>query len=153
MKHLENFAVGDRFHTGSAEVSEAELVAFAQRFDAQPMHLETQAAADLPLQGLSASGWHTVSLVNGLMVKANLMDGGPFLGLGVDELRWPQPVRPGDEIQAEVEVVSIRPSRSKPTHGIVRIHVTARNQHGEIVLSMYPNLWVPRGCDGSVGRP
>ena len=87
------------------------------------------------------------------MVNANLMDGGPFLGLGVDELRWPQPVRPGDTIQAELEVVSITPSRSKPTHGVVRVHVTARNQRGEIVLSMYPNLWVARGCDGDVERP
>ena len=130
MKHLEDFAAGDRFTTGSAEVSEADLVAFAHRFDAQPMHLDAQAAADLPLRGLSASGWHTVSLVNGLLVKANLMGGGPFLGLGVDELRWPQPVRPGDRIQVEVEVVSITPSRSKPTHGVVRIHVTARNQRG-----------------------
>jgi acyl dehydratase len=153
MKHLEDFAAGDRFTTGSAKVSEADLVAFAQRFDAQPMHLDARAAADLPLRGLSASGWHTVSLVNGLLVKANLMGGGPFLGLGVDELRWPQPVRPGDRIQVEAEVVSITPSRSKPTHGVVRIHVTARNQRGEIVLSMYPNLWVPRGCDGGVERP
>jgi len=153
MKHLEDFAAGDRFTTGSAEVSEADLVAFAHRFDAQPMHLDAQAAADLPLRGLSASGWHTVSLVNGLLVKANLMGGGPFLGLGVDELRWPQPVRPGDRIQVEVEVVSITPSRSKPTHGVVRIHVTARNQRGEIVLSMYPNLWVPRRCDGGAERP
>ena len=153
MKHLEDFAVGDRFNIGSAAVSEADLVAFAQRFDAQPMHLDAQAAAGLPLRGLSASGWHTVSLVNGLMVEANLMDGGPFLGLGVDELRWPQPVRPGDTIQVEMEVVAIRPSQSKPTHGVVRIHVTARNQRGEIVLSMFPNLWVPRGCDGSADRP
>ena len=153
MKHLEDFAVGDRFAIGRAEVSEVDVIAFAKRFDAQPMHLDPRAAAGLPLRGLSASGWHTVALVNGLMVKANLMDGGPFLGLGVDELRWPQPVRPGDTIQAEMEVVSITPSRSKPTHGVVRIHVTARNQRGEIVLSMYPNLWVPRGCDGSAERP
>lgn len=153
MKHLEDFAVGDRFSTGSADVSETDVVAFAERFDAQPMHLDAKAALDGPLRGLSASGWQTVSLVNGLLVKANLMDGGPFLGLGVDELRWPQPVRPGDRIQVEVEVISITPSRSKPTHGVVRIHVTARNQRGETVLSMYPNLWVPRGCDGSAERP
>ncbi len=153
MKHLEDFAVGDRFAIGHAEVSEVDVIAFAKRFDAQPMHLDAQAAASLPLGGLSASGWHTVALVNGLMVNANLMDGGPFLGLGVDDLRWQHPVRPGDTIQAEMEVVSITPSRSKPTHGVVRIHVTARNQRGEMVLSMYPNLWVPRGCDGNADRP
>jgi acyl dehydratase len=153
MKYLEDFAVGDRFTTTSAEISEADLIGFAKRFDAQPMHLDAEAAARGPLRGLSASGWQTVSLVNGLLVGANLMDGGPFLGLGVDELRWPQPVRARDRIQAEVEVVSIKPSRSRPTHGVVRMHVTARNQRGEVVLSMYPNLWVPRRSDTNAERP
>jgi acyl dehydratase len=152
MRHLEDLAVGERFTTRSATVSEADLVAFAKQFDAQPMHLDAQAALGGPLGGLSTSGWHTVSLVNGLVVEANPMDGGPWLGLGVDELRWPAPVRPGDTIRAEVEVVSITPSRSKPTHGVVRIHITARNQRGEVVLSMFPNLWVARGCEAGRER-
>jgi acyl dehydratase len=146
MRHLEDYVVGDRFTTRHAHISEAELVAFAKRFDAQPMHLDAEAALGGPLNGLSASGWHTVSMVNGLVVEADPMDGGAWLGLGVDELRWPTPVRPGDTIQAEVEVISVTPSRSKPTHGVVRFHITARNQRGDVVLSMYPNLWVARGC-------
>src|SRR5690348_2906499 len=123
MKYLEDFAVGERFTTRPAEVSEADIVALAKRFDAQPMHLDAQAALGGPLGGLSASGWHTVSIVNGLVVEANPTEGGPWLGLGVDELKWPAPVRPGDAIQAEVEVVSVTPSRSKPTHGVVRLHI------------------------------
>ncbi|HLK50847.1 MAG TPA: MaoC family dehydratase [Bryobacteraceae bacterium] len=144
MRHWEDFTVGLRFTTRAAEVSERDIVEFARRFDAQPMHLDAQAALSGPLKGLSASGWQTASLVNGLMVEADLTQGGPWLGLGVDELQWPAPVRPGDTIQAEIEVVSTRPSRSQPAHGIVRMHTTARNQRGDVVLSMYPNVWVPR---------
>ena len=147
MRYLEDFAVGDRIPTPSAHMSEADTVAFAERFDPQPMHTDPDAAAIGPLKGLSASGWHTTAVVMSLIVAAKPLDGEPILGMGVDELRWPTPVRPGDTISAELEVVSITPSRSRPTHGVVRIHVTARNQKGEVVLSMYPNLWVPRrGC-------
>lgn len=144
MRYLEDLAVGERHTTRSAAVSEAEILEFAKRFDPQPMHVDARAARDGPLRGLSASGWHTTAIVMGLMVDANPMEGTPWLGLGVDELRWPAPVRPGDTIRAEIEVVSITPSRSKPSHGVVRIHITARNQRGDVVLSMFPNLWVAR---------
>ena len=152
MRYLEDLAVGDRFTTRSAVATEADIVAFAQRFDPQPMHTDPKAALDGPLGGLVASGWHTVAIVMGLIMRENPMEGGPWLGLGVDELRWPGPVRAGDTLRAEVEVVSITPSRSKPTHGIVRLHITARNQRGEVVLSLFPNLWVARrGETGATG--
>jgi acyl dehydratase len=147
MRYLEDLAVGERFVTRLAEVAEADLLSFARRFDPQPMHIDEQAARAGPLAGLSASGWHTTAIVMGLLVDSDVMDGGPWLGLGVDELRWPAPVRPGDSIHAEIEVVSITPSRSKPTHGIVRVHVAALNQRGDVVLSMFPNLWVARRPD------
>ncbi len=144
MRYLEDLSVGQRFTTPSAQVSDADIVTFATRFDPQFMHLDAEAAARGPLGGLSASGWQTTALVMRLTIDARPLDGGPVLGLGVDELRWPNPVRAGDTITAELEVISITPSRSKPTHGIVRIHTTAKNQKGDVVLSMFPNLWVPR---------
>ncbi len=144
MRYLEDLNVGDRFTTPSAEISQAETLQFATRFDPQPMHIDADAATHGPLGGLSASGWFTTALVMRLTIDAQPFGGGPVLGLGVDELRWPNPVRPGDTITAELEVVAVTPSRSKPTHGVVRIHTTAKNQRGEVVLSMYPNLWVPR---------
>ena len=149
MRYLEDLHVGDRFTTPSAQISEADIFDFARRFDPQFMHLDADAASRGPLGGLSASGWHTTALVMKLTIDAKPLDGGPVLGLGVDELRWPNPLRPGDVLTAELEVVSITPSRSKPTHGVVRIHTTAKNQRGEVVLSMYPNLWVPRRQSGS----
>jgi acyl dehydratase len=79
-----------------------------------------------------------------LIVDADPLGGTPWLGLGVDEIRWPNPVRPGDSISSELEVVAITPSRSKPTHGVVRIRITAWNQNREMVLTMIPNLWISR---------
>ena len=144
MRHLEDFTPGDRIPLPSAGVTEADIVAFARQFDPQPMHIDPAAAASGRFGGIIASGWHTISLVMRLIVESRLFDGAPVLGLGVDEMRWPTPVRPGDRITGDMEVVSVTPSASKPTHGILRIHVTARNQKGETVLSMFPNLWVPR---------
>ena len=144
MRFLEDFAVGDRIATPSATIDESDLIGFARQFDPQTMHLDRDAANDGPLRGLAASGWHTAAVVMRLMVDAELLGGAPVLGMGVDELRWPNPVRPGDTITAELEVVAITPSRSKPTHGVVRMHVTAKNQRGQVVLSMFPNMWVPR---------
>jgi acyl dehydratase len=144
MRYLEDLAVGERFLTKTVMVTEADILSFAQQFDPQPMHVDAERALDGPLRGLAASGWHTISMTMRLIVDADPLDGAPWLGLGVDEIRWPNPVRPGDSIGGEVEVVSITPSRSKPTHGVVRINTMVRNQKGELVLTMFPNLWVRR---------
>jgi acyl dehydratase len=143
-RYLEDLAVGDVHPTGSVEVTEAEAVAFASRYDPQPMHTRPDAAKAGVFGGLIASGWHTAAMVMRLIVDARPLGETPVLGLGVDELRWPKPVRPGDIIQAETEVVSITPSQSKPDYGVVRLKVTARNQLGETVFTMIPKLWVPR---------
>ena len=144
MRHFEDFSPGQTFRTASVTLTLEAVLDFAGQYDPQPMHLDTDPAASGPLGPLSASGWHTACAVMRLMVDADVMDGAPMLGLGVDGLRWPNPVRPNDTIAAELEVVSTRPSASKPTHGVVGMKVTARNQNGEIVLTMQPNLWVPR---------
>jgi acyl dehydratase len=144
MRYLEQLAVGERIVSPLVEITRDDILDFARRFDPQTMHLDPEAAAHGPLHGISASGWHTAAIVMRLIVDAKPFGGGAVLGLGVDELRWPNPVRPGDTITAEIEVVAITPSRSKPTHGVVRVHITARNQKGDVVLSMFPNLWVPR---------
>ncbi len=144
MRYLEDLAVGERIVSAPFEFTESDIRDFAVRYDPQFMHLDGEAAARGPLKGLTASGWQTTAAVMKLIVEAKPFGGAPVLGLGVDELRWPNPIRPGDTITAEIEIVGITPSRSKPTHGVVRVHITARNQSGDVVLSMFPNLWVPR---------
>jgi len=144
LRYLEDLTVGEINKTGSIELTEAESVAFAARYDPQPMHTDPEAALRGSFGGLIASGWHTAAMVMRLIVDSQPLGGGPVLGLGVDELRWPTPVRPGDIIQAETEVLSIRPSQSRPEYGVVRLRVTALNQLGEVVYAMIPKLWVPR---------
>jgi len=120
------------------------MLAFARSFDPQPMHVDLEAAARGPFKGLIASGWHTAALVMRLVAEARPFGEAQVLGLGVEELQWPMPVRPGDTIRCEMEIVAKRESRSKPGYGIVTCKVTTRNQHGQVVMLHSPACWVPR---------
>ena len=148
-RYLEDLQVGDKIQTGSVTVTEEDILEFARRFDPQPMHADPEAARRGPFGGLIASGWHTGALVMRLVVDANPLGGLPLLGLGADGIEWPRPVRPGDTIQVEMEVLAIRPSQSQANHGIVKIRSTARNQRGEVVYVVTPNCWVPRRPAGA----
>jgi acyl dehydratase len=143
-RYLEDFAVGEVHQTGSVEVTAADTMAFAARYDPQPMHTDPKIAGQGEFDGLIASGWHTSAMVMRLIVDSRPLGDAPVLGLGVEELRWPRPVRPGDILQAESEVLSVTPSQSRPQYGVVRLKVTARNQRGEIVYTMIPKLRVLR---------
>jgi acyl dehydratase len=142
-RFLDDLTVGEINTTREIVVSEADIVEFAQCYDPQPMHTGIETASCGGFGRLTASGWHTAALVMRLLVDSHLLGSTPLLGLGVDDLRWPKPVRPGDTIKAETEVLSITRSRSKPDYGVVRLKVTARNQHQEVVYVMTPSLWVP----------
>jgi len=138
-RYLEDLKVGEKTRTASVTMTEAEMLHFSRQFDPQPMHTDPNVEG-----GLIASGWHTAAVVMRLVADARPLGNLPLLGMGVDHLEWPQPVRPGDTIQVETEVLAIRPSKSKPTHGIVKLRSTARNQKGEVVYVVTPNVWVPR---------
>lgn len=142
-RYLEDLAVGELNTTGEIAVREADIIEFARRYDPQDMHTGAQSAICAALGGLIASGWHTAALVMRLLVDSHPLGSTLLFGLGIDDLRWPKPVRPGDIIKAETEVISIVRSRSKPDHGVVRLRVRAYNQHQEIVFVMTPSLWVP----------
>ncbi len=120
------------------------MIEFARQFDPQPFHLDRAAAEESVFAGLSASGWHSAAIAMGLMMTGPMQFVGGAVGLGVDELRWPMAVRPGDTLQLETEIVDVRPSHSKPRHGIIRIHNVMRNQDGEVVLSYTANAMVQR---------
>ena len=117
---------------------------FAREFDPQPFHLDRAAAKKSVFGGLVASGWHTAAITMRLLVTSDLNLAGGAIGLGVDELRFPRPVRPGDILRLELEIVDVRESQSKPDRGTARIRYATRNQKNEIVFTQTATVLVPR---------
>jgi len=145
-RYFEDLKAGDRFKSGTYKVTEEQIVSFAREFDPQPFHLDPAVARQPMFKGLIASGWHTAAITMRLFVQTlNFAEGA--IGLGVDELRWPNAVRPGDVLQVETEIVDLRESRSKPSQGIVRIRNVTANQRGEVVQTMFASALVLRRSD------
>ena len=143
-RYLEDFAVGQTFGSGRLRVEKERIKSFAAEFDPQPFHLDEAAARDSIFRGLAASGWHTAALTMRLLVESELKPAGGIVGAGFDEFRWPTPVRPGDELRVESEVLEVRPSKSRPDIGVVKIRTTTYNQKNEAVQVNVGNLMVPR---------
>jgi NADH:ubiquinone reductase (H+-translocating) len=141
---FEDLAVGQTFHSGAITVELEEVRTFAARFDPQPFHLDETAGANSFFGELVASGWHTAALTMRLIVTSDLKISGGSIGMGVDQIRWPRPVRPGDVLRVESEVIEMRPSRSNPERGIVKMRSKTLNQNGETVMEQTANLIVPR---------
>src|SRR6266851_6621586 len=145
-RYFEDLKAGDRFKSGTYKVTEEQIVSFAREFDPQPFHLDPAVARQTMFGSLIASGWHTAAITMRLFVQTlNFAEGA--IGLGVDELRWPNAVRPSDVLQVETEIVDLRVSRSKPTHGVVRLRNVTTNQRGEIVQTMMASALVLRRSD------
>jgi acyl dehydratase len=151
-RFLEDFAVGQVFHTGRMHVEKDDIFAFARQFDPQPYHLDEDAARQSPFQGLAASGWHTAAMTMRLLVDGEFRPAGGILGVGFDELSWPRAVRPGDELHAESEVLEVRPSKSRPDRGMIRVRTTTFNQNNEPVQVFTGNLLVQRRSAEAVNR-
>ena len=146
MRYLDDYQVGQTERLGRYEVTRDEVLDFARRYDPQPFHLDDAAAAANPLFGrLAASGWHTAAIAMAIRVASfGPGDSGVLGGAGVDELRWIKPVYPGDVLRSEVEVLEVKPSRSKPDRGLVRSRTTVFNQHDAPVLSFIANEVIKR---------
>src|SRR6201997_5124369 len=132
-RYLEDFAVGQVFKSGRKRVGKDEIFAFAREYDPQPYHLDEEAAKKSPFKGLAASGWHTAAITMRLLVDGEFKPAGGILGLGFDQLSWPRPVRPGDELRVTSEVLQLRPSKSRPDRGLIRVQNTTINQNDEPV--------------------
>jgi acyl dehydratase len=143
-QYLEDFVVGQSFGSGRLRIDADQIKRFAGEFDPQPFHLDDEAARDSIFQGLAASGWHTAALTMRLLVDSELKPAGGLIGAGFDEFRWPRPVRPGDELRVESEVLEVRPSKSRPRQGLVKVRMTTLNQNDEPVQIMIANIVVPR---------
>lgn len=139
-QYLEDFAVGQRFTSCRHTVDDAQIKSFAAAFDPQPFHVDEAAAAKSIFRGLAASGWHTAAISMRLIVDGNFRPAGGIIGLGLEGMQWPKPVRSGDELHVETEVLEIRPSASKLNQGLLKVRNTTFNQKGEAVLTQTVNL-------------
>jgi len=142
--HFEDLTPGRKFASGTRTLDAEGIKSFARDFDPQPFHLDETAAASTFFEGLVASGWYTAAVSMRLLVDGEFRPVGGIIGAGIDEFRWPAPVRPGDTLHVESEVLEARASKSRPAIGIVRVRHTTRNQRGEAVQDFVANHVVQR---------
>lgn len=143
-RYLDDFVVGQVYRTtGRKRVAAEEIKRFAREYDPQPFHLDEAAARGSFFGELVASGWHTAALTMRLLVDSEPKTVKGLVGAGFDELRWPRPVRPGDELRVEMKVLDVRPSKSRPDIGLVKCRMTTLNQNGEAVQVGTCSLVVP----------
>ncbi|MGB6452677.1 MAG: MaoC family dehydratase [Steroidobacteraceae bacterium] len=142
--YFEDLHAGQRF-TGDATctVDEAQIKAFAAEFDPQPFHLDAEAGRSTVFGGLVASGWHTAALTMRLLLEGGPALAGGSVGLGA-ELDWVKPVKPGDTLKVQGEVLTTTPSRTRPDRGRVTMRTETCNQHGDVVQVCISKILVPR---------
>jgi acyl dehydratase len=133
--YFEDFPVGQIREYGDFEVNALRIKAFAEQFDPQPFHLDEQAAQATMAGGLIASGWHTAVMLHRMNYEGFLKRMASQGGLGVEEIKWTKPVRPGDRLSAKCTVAAARPSKSRPELGIVDFAFEVFNQKGETVMT------------------
>ena len=148
-RFFEDFAVGQVHKpSGQVRVEKDEIIAFASKFDPQPFHLDEEAARQSIFGRLVASGWHTAALTMRLIATSEHKAAAGTVGLGFDGLRWPVPVHPGDELRIENEVLDVRPSKSRPDRGLIKMRTRTFNQDGQVVQELIANAMVPRRPTG-----
>ena len=141
---FEDFEAGQRFVSQGVTLTEASIIDFAIRYDPQRFHIDREAAAQTPFGGLVASGFQTLGLSFRMFFELGVIRESGIGAPGIEDLKWLAPVRPGDTVHTEVEVVELRPSRSKTDRGTVRMRYATVNQHGETVMTMIVPQFVLR---------
>jgi acyl dehydratase len=143
-RYWEDFTVGQKFPSHTVSVTADEIKKFASQFDPQPFHTDETAAVGSFFGGLVASGWHTAAMTMRLLVQSELRVVGGLIGMGLEEVRWPRPVHPGDTLHLVLEVLEVRLLKSRPQNGLVRVQVQTFNQYDQLVQTLIVNLFVPR---------
>ena len=141
---FEDFPIDTRLQSVPTKVTEESIIEFARQFDPQPFHVDPATAKRTLFGGLTASGWHTAAISMRLFIQTMNVPGG-IIGMGVDELQWPNPVRPDDQLRLDIEIIDARLSKSRPGFGIIRVHNITRNQRDEIVQSFKASAMLPTG--------
>lgn len=136
MRYFEDFSVGETIELGHISVTEDEIIAFATQFDPQPFHVNKEQASHSFFGELVASGWHTTSLYMRLLVDGLLNQSASLASPGVEQVRWPRPVRPGDTLYGRFTVTDSKTSKSRPNLGILRSNCELFNQRGELVMTL-----------------
>jgi acyl dehydratase len=134
-RYFDDFEVGERFLTRGVTLTESAIIDFAMLYDPQPFHLDVEAARQSNYGGLIASGFQTLALGFRMVIETGIFRACSMGSPGFDELRWLKPVRPGDTLQTELEVVDKKPSTSKPDRGLLRLRYAIKNQKQEEVLT------------------
>ncbi|NKB57265.1 MAG: acyl dehydratase [Alphaproteobacteria bacterium] len=134
-RYLEDFTSGEILRTRGMTMDESEIMDFARKYDPQPIHIDRETAANGPFEGLIASGWQTACVLFRLWIDLGLMEKSSLGGPGIQDLRWLLPVRPGDTLRGEIEILEARPSKSKPDRGILRYRTIGYNQRDEAVIT------------------
>jgi acyl dehydratase len=156
MLFFEDLSLGDTFKTAEHTVTTEEIIAFGRQFDPQPFHTDPTAAQATLFGRLVASGWHTAALSMGLMVRGEMNLDGGVIGLGVDDLRWPRPVLPGDRLRVMMKIAELNPEPLRPGRGKIKLHCRTLNQDGKTVQEMTANLLIgrrPSSAKAMEGRP
>jgi acyl dehydratase len=144
-RFFEDFAVGQVSKpSGRVKVKKEDVIAFAQKYDPQPFHLDEEAARNSLFGRLVASGWHTAAMTMSMVARSEYRPTRGTIGLGFDGLRWPVPVYPGDELRIESEILEMRPSNSRPDRGLMKIRTRTLNQNNQVVQELIANAMVPR---------
>lgn len=138
-RFLDDFKVGEIFLTEGITITESEIIRFAMQYDPQSFHMDVTAASKSPYKGLIASGFQALSICFRMFIQEGVISACSIGSPGIDEVRWLAPVRPGDTLRTETEVLEIKPSSSKPGRGILRMRYAGINQRGEKVISFILN--------------
>ncbi len=144
-RYFEDFAVGEVFKpSGRVRVEKDEIIAFAKKIDPQFFHLDEEAARKSIFGRLVASGWHTAAMTMSLVARSEYRSAGGTIGMGFEDVRWPAPVYPGDELRIETEVLEMRASKSRPDRGVMKLRTRTLNQNDEAVQELVAYAMVPR---------
>ena len=146
MRHFEDFTPGDSISLGEYTVTEAEMMAFSERYDPQSFHTDPAAAAHSPYGGIIGSGWLTTAIFQRMQCDSFMLDSSCVGSPGVDEIRWLQPVRAGDRLHGSNEVEAVKPSSSKPDRGAVFSKVEIYNQDNTLIMTLRTRvIYMKRG--------
>ena len=142
IRYFEDYVPGTALDCGTFTLSEADIIAFARQYDPQPFHVDPMAAKSGPFGGLIASGWHTTSMLMRHLVDYYVSPESSIGSPGVDDIRWPRPVRPGDTLRIRATVLEARRSASKPDRGIVKTLAELTNQDGDVAMRLTANNFI-----------